>query len=256
MFGYTFKQLPAKFVFAGYCVRKSYTIMTRVEDGKVVYDTFLYTYVDNYLSFFILMDNGKYKHVATGVQVPVAEAEDLMSKHLARGRMVDFDEEYDKEQIIGVFGLRGIDTLMKQVDQMKKNDENSDVSLQAIIDIKPQYMGVEINGIIEAYNKRLGYPKGQIAVPPIKGSMDDDYPSVIGDEIDYYDFMSNKDSDEIIKELKALADNIDGVGNIREGKEINITKGDEKTAGTLEIKDVSEENTRGTLDMGNVTDVK
>ncbi len=256
MFGYTFKQLPAKYVFAGYCVRKSYTIMTRVEDGKVVYDTFLYTYVDNYLSFFILMDSGNYKHVASGVQVPVAEAEDLMSKHLARGRMVDFDEEYDKDQIIGVFGLRGIDTLMKQVDEMKKHDENSDVSLQAIIDIKPQYMGVEINGIIESYNKRLGYPKGQIAVPPIKGSMDDDYPSVIGDEIDYYDFMSNKDSDEIIKELKALADNIDGVGNIREGKEINITKGDEKTAGTLEIKDVSEENTRGTLDMGNVTDVK
>jgi hypothetical protein len=256
MFGFTFKQLPAKYVFGGYSVRKSHTIMTKVVDGKVVYDTFLYTYVDNYLSFFILMDSGNYKHVASGVQVPVAEAEDLMSKHLARGRMVDFDEEYDKDQIIGVFGLRGIDTLMKQVDEMKKHDENSDVSLQAIIDIKPQYMGVEINGIIESYNKRLGYPKGQIAVPPIKGSMDDDYPSVIGDEIDYYDFMSNKDSDEIIKELKALADNIDGVGNIREGKEINITKGDEKTAGTLEIKDVSEENTRGTLDMGNVTDVK
>lgn len=256
MFGYLFKQLPAQYIFAGYSVRKSYTIMTNVENGKVVYDTFLYTYVDNYLSFYILMENGKYKHAATNVEVPIAEAEDLMSKHLARGRIVEHDEEYDKEQIIGVFGLRSIDTLMKQVDEMKKNDENSDVSLQAFIEIKKQYMGMEINGIIESYNKRLGYPLGQIVVPPIKGSMDDDYVSIIGDELDYYDFMSNKDSDQIIKELKLLSDNMDGVGNIKAGVEVNITKGDEDTAGTLEIKDVSEENTRGTLDMGNVTDVK
>ena len=256
MFGYTFKQLPAKYVYAGYSIRKTHTIMTKVVDGKVVYDTFLYTYVDNYLSFYLLMESGKYKNVSTGKEVPLIEAEDLMSKHLARGRMVEFEEEYDKEEIIGVFGVRDIQTLLKQVDEMKKNDENSDVSLEAILDIKAQYMGIEINGIIESFNKRLGYPKGQIAVPPIKGSMDDDYPSVIGDELDYFDFMSNKDSDQIVRELKALADNIDGVGNIREGKEINITKGDENTAGKLEIKDVSEENIRGTLNMGDVSDIK
>ena len=64
MFGYTFKQLPAKYLFGGYSVRKSYTIMTRVEDGKVIYDTFLLTYMYNYLSFYILMDNGKYKNVS------------------------------------------------------------------------------------------------------------------------------------------------------------------------------------------------
>ncbi|MBQ4030533.1 MAG: hypothetical protein II625_02150 [Bacilli bacterium] len=256
MFGYTFKQLPAKYLFGGYSVRKSYTVMTRVEDGKVIYDTFLLTYMDNYLSFYILMDNGKYKNVSLNIEVPEVQAEELMSKHIARGKMVDFDEEYDKEEIIGVFGPINIVDVMKKVDEMKKADENSDISLQAMLDVKSQYMGAEASGIIESYNRRLKFPKGLITVPPIKGSMDDDYPSVIGDELDFYDFMSNKTSEEIVKELKLLADNIDGVGNVREGKQVNITKGDENTAGTLEILDNSEENTRGTLDMGNVTDVK
>ncbi len=256
MFGYTFKNLPAQYVFAGYSIRKSYTVMTKVENGKLVYDTFLFTYVDNFLSFYILMDNGLYRNVSEGIDVPEAKAEDLMSKHIARGRMTEFDEEYDKEKIIGVFGLRSIDDVMKKVDEMKKNDDKGDVSLQAIIDIKKQYMGLEINGIIDSFNKRLGYEKGQITVPPVKGTMEDDYESVIGDELDYFDFMSNKDSDTIIKELKALSDSIDGVGNVRTGKEVSIQKGDENTAAKLEIKDVAQENVNGTLDMGDVTDVK
>lgn len=256
MFGYTFKQLPAKYVFGGYSVRKSHTIMTKVVDGKIVYDTFLFTYVDNYLTFYILMDNGKYKNASLNIEVPEAAAEDLISKHIARGRMVEFEDEYDKDTIIGVFGPQNIVDIMKKVDEMKKQDVNSDVSLQAMLDIKSQYMGVEINGIIESFNKRLGYEKGQITVPPIKGSMEDDYPSVIGDELDFFDFMSNKDSNQVIKDLKKLSENIDGVGNIIKGKEINITKGDENTAGTLEIKDVGEENTKGTLDMGESSDIK
>ncbi len=254
MFGFTFKQLPAKYVFGGYSVRKSHTIMTKVVDGKVVYDTFLYTYVDNFLTFYILMDNGKYKNVSLNIEVPEMTAEDLMSKHIARGRMVEFEDEYDKDTIIGVFGPQNIVDIMKKVDEMKKADESHDVSLQAMLDVKSQYMGVEINGIIDSYNKRLGYEKGQITVPPIKGSMEDEYPSVIGDELDYFDFMSNKTSEEIIKDLKKLSDNIDGVGNVIKGKEVNITKGDENTAGSLEIKDVAVENTRGTLDMGNNSD--
>jgi len=256
MFGYTFKNLPAQYVFAGYSIRKSHTVMTKVENGKIVYDTFLFTYIDNYLSFYIQMENGLYKNVSLGVEVPEAHAEDLISKHIARGKIVDFDEEYDKEKVVGVFGLRSIDDLMKQVDEMKKHDEKSDVSLQAIIDIKKQYMGIEINGIIESFNKRLGYEKGEITVPPIKGTMEDDFNSVIGDELDYFDFMSNKDSDTIVRELKALSDTIDGVGNVRDGKEVTIQKGDENTAAKLEIKNVGVENSNGTLDMGNVSDVK
>ena len=257
MFGMAFSNIPAKYVFAGYSVRKSVTIMTNVENGKIVYDTFLYTYIDNYLSFYLLMDNGKYKNVAYKVEVPELKAEDLMSKHLSRGRVVDLDEyNYDKDKIIGVFGLRNIEDLMHQVDDMKKKDNTADISLEAMLDVKPQYMGVEINGIIASFNKYLHYDKGMITIPALKIDENDKYQSIIGDELDFYDFMSNKDSDTIVRDLKNLSEALDGVGNIKEGKEVIITKGDENSAGSLEIKDAHAGDNSVTMQDSNVVSDK
>ena len=53
MLKYLLKNLPAKYIYAGYCVRKSLTIMSTESNGRMLYDVFLYTYVDNFLSFFI-----------------------------------------------------------------------------------------------------------------------------------------------------------------------------------------------------------
>lgn len=228
MLKYLMKNLPAKYIYAGYCIRKGFTIMTSQENGKIVYDTFLFTYVDNFLSFFLKMDNGKYKSVDYNIEVPEATAEDLVSRHLTRGILKDAEEfeQYDKEQIIGVFGVRDISVLMKQVDTLKKNDPDSfDVSLEAWLDVKPSYMGMEVVGVINTFNKCLKYDKGRITVPPIKNGPEDNYVSLIGDEMDYFDFMSEKDSDEIVRDLKALDDKLDGVGNLkREVKRVDVKK--------------------------------
>lgn len=228
MLKYLMKNLPAKYIYAGYCIRKGFTIMTSQENGKIVYDTFLFTYVDNFLSFFLKMDNGKYKSVDYNIEVPEATAEDLVSRHLTRGILKDTEEfeQYDKEQIIGVFGVRDISVLMKQVDTLKKNDPDSfDVSLEAWLDVKPSYMGMEVVGVINTFNKCLKYDKGRITVPPIKNGPEDNYVSLIGDEMDYFDFMSEKDSDEIVRDLKALDDKLDGVGNLkREVKRVDVKK--------------------------------
>lgn len=216
MFNYMFKNLPSKYVFAGYSVRKSLTTITTQVDGKIFYDEFLYTYIDNFLSFYILMEDGNYKNVDLNISVPEALAEDLMSKHLISGSLENDEYEgLDKEMVVGVFGLRDMETLMKQVDEMNKREDHTDIKLEAILDIKSQYMGMEIMGIINSFNKSLKYEKGRIIVPPIKHSFEDSYNSLIGDEMDFYDFMSNKDSDTIIRELKKLDDSLDGVGNIR-----------------------------------------
>lgn len=239
MLGYMLKNLPAKYVYAGYNIRKSLTIMTSNINGRIVYDVFLYTYVDNYLSFYLLMDNGKYKSVDFNIEVEEADAEDLMSRHLSRGNVINTEdyEEYNKERVVGVFGPRNIETLMKQVDEMKKADPDShDVSLEAWMDVKNAYMGMEIIGVINQFNKCLKYDKGIITVPPIKKDMMDDYESLIGDEMDYFDFMSGKDSDQIIRELKLLDDSLDGVGNVKDGKEIVISKGEDGEASKLEVK--------------------
>lgn len=242
MFGYLLKNLPAKYIYAGYSIRKSLTIMTSKINGRVVYDVFLYTYVDNYLTLYLQMENGKYKNVDLGVTVDEATAEDLISKHLARGTVINTDEyeEYDKDKIVGVFGLRNIEVLIKQVDEMKKADPNNhDVSLEAMLDFKSQYMGMEAMGVVNQFNKCLKYPKDMITVPPIKSSMSDEYVSLIGDEMDYFDFMSGKESDEIIRELKLFDDTLDGVGNVKEGKELSISKGEDGKASKLEVKNVS-----------------
>ena len=215
MFNYLLKNIPAKFVFAGYNVRKSLTVMTTNTENGVVYDVFLYTYVDNYLSFYILMDDGKYKCVDQKVNVDSIDAVDLVSRHLFRGSYYDTTEfdSYDKEQVIGVFGLRGITDLLKQVDQMDKENDNHEMSLQALIDNKAQYNGMEIMGAINRFNRNLHWEKGLITVPAIKNSPDDTFASPIGDEFDFFDFMTDKSSDQIIKDLKDLDDSLDGVGN-------------------------------------------
>lgn len=240
MFKYLMKNLPSQYIFAGYSVRKSFSVMTKEVEGKIVYDAFLYTYVDNYLSFYLLMEDGSYKHVESGVEVPLIDAEELMSKHLVRNKVSDFEEyqQYDKEKIIGVFGVRNMNTLIKQVDEMKRADDNYDVSVEALLDVKPNYMGVEVIGVINTFNKCLNYDKDIITIPPIKFDVDDPFPSLIGDEMDYFDFMSNKDSDVIIKDLKKLSDSLDGVGNVKKNVDLIIKKSN-NVEDTEEKKDQS-----------------
>ena len=59
MFGSMFKNFPAQYVFAGYTIRKGLTSMTTTIDGNIVYDAFSYTYIDNYLSFYITSLNNQ-----------------------------------------------------------------------------------------------------------------------------------------------------------------------------------------------------
>lgn len=231
MLKYLMKNLPAKYVYAGYNVRKGLTIMTSEIDNRIVYDAFEYCYVDNYLSVYLLMDNGKYKSIDLNIEVPEATAEDIMSRHITRGRVKNLSEyeSYDKEKVVGVFGLRPFEVLIKKVDEMKKNDpESFDVSLEAWLDVKPSYMGLEIVGVVNTFNKCLKYDKGRITVPPIKYGPEDTYNSLIGDEMDYFDFMSGKDSDEIIQELKKIDDSLDGVGNIKKERKTNATLTEEE----------------------------
>lgn len=240
MFGMALKNIPAKYAFAGYSVRKGLSVMMTNMNGKMVYDIFIYSYVDNYLSFYTLMENGKYRNVSTGEEVPEATAEDIMSKHLYRGPNKDASAygTYDKDKIVGVFGVRNIEILMKETDEIAKKDDTKDVSLQAFLDVKNQYMGMEIMGVINRFNGYLKWEKDIITVPAIKYGLDDEFNSVIGDEMDFFDFMSNKDSDQVIRDLRTLTVSTDGIGNVKKGMEIKINKAeDEKSASTLEVID-------------------
>ncbi len=235
MLKYMMKSLPGEYVFGGYSVRKSLSVLSRKEDNKIYYDKFLYTYVDNFLSFYILMDDGTYMNVETGDRVPLLSAEEIMSKHLNVNE--EIEEEYERDKIVGVFGVRDVETLVKQVDDLNIANDAQEVRLKGLIEPKKSYMGFEITSTIAAFNKATGRRADYVTVPPIKYGGDDTYKSIIGDELDYFDFMSNKEADAIIDDLIKLDQSIDGVDNVRDGKEIVITKSSEGTVATVEIKD-------------------
>ena len=215
MFGNLIKSFPSKYVFAGYNVRRSLTVMTSVIDNKVIYDVFEFSYVDNYLSFYILMEDGSYKCMDKKINVPVVDGLELLSKHIYRGNYYDASEleAPDKEVVCGVFGLRNIDDLLKQIDELEIESNKGEVRVSAMVDKKPSYTGIEIAGLINRFNKDLNWEKGIITVPALKKDVNDTYDSAIGDEMDFFDFMSNKTSDQIIRDLKKLDDSLDGVGN-------------------------------------------
>lgn len=235
MLKYMMKSLPGEYVFGGYSVRKSTAVLSRKEENKIYYDKFLYTYVDNFLSFYIQMEDGTYMNVETGDRVPLLNAEDLMSKHLPID--AELEEEYERDKIIGVFGIRNMETLIKQVDDMNIANNVQEARLKGLIEPKKAYMGFEITSTIAAFNKATRRRADYVTVPPIKYGEEDVYYSIIGDELDYFDFMSNKEDDVIIDDLMKLDQSIDGVDNVRDGKEIIITKGTDGQAGTVEIKE-------------------
>ena len=235
MLKYMMKSLPGEYVFGGYSVRKSTAVLSRKEENKIYYDKFLYTYVDNFLSFYIQMEDGTYMNVETGDRVPLLNAEDLMSKHLPID--AELEEEYERDKIIGVFGIRNMETLIKQVDDMNIANNVQEARLKGLIEPKKAYMGFEITSTIAAFNKATRRRADYVTVPPIKYGEEDVYYSIIGDELDYFDFMSNKEDDAIIDDLMKLDQSIDGVDNVRDGKEIIITKGTDGQAGTVEIKE-------------------
>lgn len=235
MLKFMMKNLSAEFVFGGYSVRKNTAVLSRKVDNKIYYDKFLYTYIENNLSFYILMDDGTYMNVETNDRVPLLTAEDLMSRHLRPDEKLD--EEYERDKIIGVFGIRNMEKLIKKVDELNIANNAEELRLKGLIEPKKAYLGMEINATISSFNKAINRVKGEVMVPPIRYGEDDTYNSVIGDELDFFDFMSNKDDDAIIDDLIKLNESMDGVDNIKEGKEIVITKGVDGEAGTVEIRD-------------------
>lgn len=212
-----FKNFPAEYVFAGYTVRKGLTTMTTSVDGQILYDVFLYSYIDDYLSFYVLMEDGKYKNIKENVKVEVIDAEKLISRHLERGANVNLSkyseyQQYDKNKAYGVFGLRTIGDLLKIEEEQAKKDDK-DISLSVLVGEKTAYSGLEIEGIIKSFNQIINSKKKVLTVPAIKNSPEDTLDSPIGEELDFFDFLSNKTDDKIVEDIKAINDEFDAVGN-------------------------------------------
>lgn len=216
MFGNLMKSLPAEFVYIGYPLKKSLGIMTNNVDGKIVYDIFEFTYISNHVSMFLLMEDGTYKYPdGNNAVVSNMTAVDLASRHLFRGYKYSPDdyETFDKDQVIGFFGGLKIHDFMVASDQRDKDNNNHQMSLEALYDLKKSFTGAEITAMINRFNSSIAKKEEYIQVPAIKYDLTDTYDSLIGDEMEFFDFVSNKSSEDIIKDFIELNKESDGLGN-------------------------------------------
>ena len=185
----------------------------------MLYDIFEYTYLEDKLSFYILMEDGKYKNMDLNVKVDNLSIDRIISKHLYSGETYDLDDfdSFNKEELYGVFGLRSMEQLLKDIDtyEEKTNTGKGKLMAQAMYDAKKSYTGLEISTIIARFNKVFSKYDGYFTVPAIVYGPEDTYKSAIGDEIEFYDLVSDKTTDDIIEILRTMSSAIDGVGNIR-----------------------------------------
>ena len=213
---YLLKNLPAEYVYGGHAVRKGITSQTtNTEDGHVIYDAFLYTYIDENMSFFILMEDGSYKCVEQKDNVLAVTNAGLASRHLDRGNYVNTTKygDYDKNKVIGVYGAMKINDLMARVAEKSKEDNERDISFQTLVGEKKAYTGLEINTILNEYNNRMGRKKRALIVPAIKKDENDTYESKFGLEEDFQEFLKDKDPEQVVEELMAFNDEMDALGN-------------------------------------------
>ena len=89
----------------------------------------------------------------------------------------------------------------------------NDMKVQALLDYKKAYTGMEVSTVLAKFNKMNGWAKGFITVPPIPYGFEDTYESAIGDELEFYDMLSNKSPDMFVRDLKKLSESLDGIGN-------------------------------------------
>ena len=215
--GFLVKSLPSQYVFAGYNVRKGLSVMSQVVDGKMLYDIFQYSYMEDKLSFYNIMDDGKYKNIDLDEKVDPLDADKLISRHLFRGETYDLDDfdQFDKEKLAGVFGLRSMEQLMKDIDAYEAKIGLNKMMVQAIFDVKKAYTGLEINNIIGRFNKDFSKYKGYFTIPAVTFGPEDTYKSAIGDEIEFFDLINEKSNDEIVEWLREMSTALDGVGNVK-----------------------------------------
>ena len=213
---YLLKNLPAEFIYGGHAVRKGITSQTtNTEDGKVIYDAFLYTYIDECVSFFILMEDGTYKCVEEKTNVLPATNPGLASRHLDRGNYVDTSKygDYDKNKVVGVYGAMNINDLMAKVAEKSKEDNERDISFNTLVGEKKAYTGLEVGTILSEFNNRMKYKKRALVVPAIKKDENDEYESKFGLEDDFQEWLKDKEPEQVIEELIAINDELDALGN-------------------------------------------
>ena len=216
MLGYLLKNLPSQYLYAGYIVRKGLSSSTIQIDGQAMYDAYLYSYLENNLSLFILMDDGLYKDIASGLKLPEITEDDLVSRHLERSEFIDMEEygEYDKKKPLAIYGLHSFEEMIK-LEDLDASIEQQGLKIGKLqtISLKKSYTGMEALGVVGRFNNRNKLDSKVFCVPAIKTDENDTLESIIGDINSYHELIKDKNCDQIVQILYEKSKELDSVGN-------------------------------------------
>ncbi len=216
MFNYLLKNIPSQYLYAGYVIRKGLSSSTIVDGDKTYYDALLYSYIENNLSLFILMEDGLYKEVSTGIKLPEILEDEIVSKHLERSEYIDISDygEYNKENPMGVYGLHSFEDLIKLEDaSLTIEQQGLKIGDLKGLTLKKAYTGIEAMAVVGRFNNRNKLNKKRFCVPAIKIDSNDKFESIIGDINSYHELIKDKTPDQIIQMLYNKAQELDSTGN-------------------------------------------
>lgn len=145
------QNIPLEFAYIGYLVSKGLTIENTNDNGNAYRDLYLFTYITLEPVILVLMEDGQYKDVKTGLKYPKIDYTNLVSKHLERGDMIDTNKypNYSKNTYIGVFNLKPFNDVVEKVIDDELNSK--EINLKIMTKKKNSYTPLEMDGIYKRY---------------------------------------------------------------------------------------------------------
>lgn len=208
------QNIPLEYAYIGYKVSKGLVIENTTTNGITNRDLFLYTYLSIDPVVIVLMEDGNYKDMETGLKAPKLEYGHLISKHLARGNNINIANypSYSKSNILGYFNLKKFEDVVKAVIEIENTTAMINLKDTAL---KGAYTVLEMNNILKKY---LGKKDDKtliktFAVPPVLIDELDNIRTVYTLESRFlYDYYGKSD-EEVFNDIKQKSEEYERIKN-------------------------------------------
>lgn len=144
------QNIPLEYAFIGHKVSKGLIVENVNIEGNLYRDLYLYTYISIDPVVIVLMEDGNYKDMESGLKAPKLDYGSLVSKHLARGNNINMANypAYNKSNVLGYFNIKKFESIVRE--QIERENTVSVISLKDTT-LKSAYTVAEMNSILKKY---------------------------------------------------------------------------------------------------------
>lgn len=207
------QNIPLEYAFIGHKVSKGLVLENTNIGNNLYRDLYLYTYISIDPVIIVLMEDGNYKDMGTGLKAPKLEYGSLVSKHLARGDNINMANypAYNKNQALGYFNIQKFENIVRA--QIAKENTVSNISLKDT-KLKSAYTAAEMNSILKKYLQKSDNSLiKNFVVPPVLIDELDDIKTVYTLESKFLYEYYGKSDEEIFNDIKLKNEIYENVKN-------------------------------------------